>query len=116
MTDTPEKTPSKRELRVGFSRATNWENESDGGSFFSVTFSRLFRTDDGWRSTGSFGLNDLPHLAMLAHRVHQAVDELTPDSREYFILERATLGATIRMSIRHPPFRSYFRSRLEPIV
>lgn len=25
------------------------------------------RTDDGWRSTGSFGLNDFPHLALLAH-------------------------------------------------
>ena len=33
------------------------EDESDGRSFFSVTFLRLRRTDDGWRSTGSDGMN-----------------------------------------------------------
>ena len=35
-------------------------------------------TDDGGRSTSSFGLNDLPYPAMLASRAHQAVEELTP--------------------------------------
>lgn len=78
MTDTPEKNTPAKELRVGSCKAAIWANESDGRSFFSVTFSRLYRTDDAWRSTSSFGLNDLPHLAMLAHRAHQAVDELTP--------------------------------------
>ena len=82
MTDTPDKNTPTKELRVGSCKAAIWANESDGRPFFSVTFSRLYRTDDGWRSTGSFGLNDLPHLAMLTHRAHQAVDELTPDSRE----------------------------------
>ena len=78
MTDTPEKNTPTKEVRVGSCKAAIWENESDGRSFFSVTFSRLYRTDDGWRSTSSFGLNDLPHLAMLASRAHQAVEELTP--------------------------------------
>ncbi|MDE2881969.1 MAG: hypothetical protein OXP70_08970 [Acidobacteriota bacterium] len=81
MTDTPEKNTPTKELRIGSCKAAIWENESDSRPFFSVTFSRLYRTDDGWRSTSSFGLNDLPHLAMLAQRAHQAVDELTPDSR-----------------------------------
>ena len=78
MTDTPEKNTPTKEIRVGSCKAAIWENESDGRSFFSVTFARLYRTDDGWRSTSSFGLNDLPHLAMLASRAHQAVEELTP--------------------------------------
>ncbi len=54
----------------------------NGRSFFSGTLSRLYRTDGGRRSTGSFGLNDLPHLAMVAGQAHQAVDDLPPDSRE----------------------------------
>ena len=81
MTDTPERNIPTKEVRVGPCKAAIWENESDGRPFFSVTFSRLYRTDDGWRSTGSFGLNDLPHLAMLADRAHQAIENLTPDQR-----------------------------------
>ncbi|MDE2972481.1 MAG: hypothetical protein OXU35_09265 [Acidobacteriota bacterium] len=81
MTDTPEKNTPAKELRIGACKAAVWENEADGRSFFSVTFSRLYHTDEGWRSTGSFGLNDLPHLAMLVQRAHQAVEELTPDRR-----------------------------------
>ena len=61
MTDTPEKNSPTKEVRVGSCNAAIWENESDGRTFFSVTFSRLYRTENGWRSTGSFGLNDLPH-------------------------------------------------------
>ncbi|MDE0052402.1 MAG: hypothetical protein OXO52_21675 [Rhodospirillales bacterium] len=82
MTDTADKNTPTKELRVGSCKAAIWENESDGRPFFSVTFSRLYRTDDGWRSTGSFGLNDLPHLAMLADRAHRAVEDLAPGSRE----------------------------------
>ncbi len=82
MPDTPDTNTPTRELRVGSCKAAVWENESDGRSFYSITFARLYRTDDGWRSTGSFGLNDLPHLAMLADRAHQAVEELARDSRE----------------------------------
>lgn len=82
MTDTPEKNTPTKELRIGSCKAAIWENASDGRPFLSVTFSRLYRTDDGWRSTCSFGLNDLPHLAMLADRAHRAVEDLTRDSRE----------------------------------
>ena len=77
MTDTHEKTAPTKELRVGSCKAAIWENASDGHPFFSVTVARLYRTEDGWRSTASFGLNDLPHLALLADRAHQAVEELT---------------------------------------
>lgn len=82
MTDTPEKNTPTMEVRVGSCKAAIWENEADGRPFFCVTFSRLYRTDDGWRSTSSFGLNDLPHLAMLADRAHRAVEDLNPGSRE----------------------------------
>ena len=81
MTVTPEKTPDERTPRRFLPVAIS-ENGSDGRSFFSVTLSRLYRTNGGWRSTSSFGLNDLPHLAMVARQAHPAVDDLPPDSRE----------------------------------
>ena len=81
MTATSEKTPDERTPRRFLPVAVS-ENGSDGRSFFSVSLSRFYRTGDGRRSTGSSGLNDLPHLAMVAQQAHQAVDDLPPDSRE----------------------------------
>ena len=80
MTDTPRTQAQSPPL--GSWKAAVREDQSDGRPFFSVTSSRLYRTDDGWRSNGSFGLNDLPHLALLAHRAHRGVEDLAPDSRE----------------------------------
>ena len=75
MTVTSEKTPDERTPRRFLPVAIS-ENGSDGPSLFSVTLSRLYPADAGWRSTGSLGLNDLPHLAMVAQQAHQAVDDL----------------------------------------
>jgi hypothetical protein len=48
------------QLRCGNIKATIWENTSEKGTFFSTTFSRLFKDQSGaWRNGTSFGLNDL---------------------------------------------------------
>lgn len=65
-----------QELKVGTCRAAIWRNETDGSTFHTATFSRLYKTDDGWRSGSSFGINDLPHLAFLAQETHRALAEL----------------------------------------
>ena len=93
MTDTPEKTPAANGLRAGSSRAAIRANESDGGPFLSVAFSRLYRTNAGCCGTASLGPNNRPHLAMPAHRVRRATGELTPDSGDYRIPLGVTLGA-----------------------
>ena len=74
--------PPVDELRVGTCRAAIWRNEADGNTFHTATFSRLYRTEDGWRSRSSFGINDLPHLALLAQDTHRALAELNaaPDA------------------------------------
>ncbi len=75
MTVTSEKTPDERTPRRFLPVAIS-ENGSDCPSLFSVTLSRLYPAAAGWRSTGSLGLNDLPHLAMVVRQGHQAVDDL----------------------------------------
>ena len=82
MTNTNEKTQPVQEIRVGSCKAAIWENEADGRRFHSVSFSRLYKTDDGWRSTASFGSNELPHLAFLLPKVHSALEELAPEDRD----------------------------------
>ena len=54
-------------LRCGSIKATIWQNVSEKGPFFSMTFSRPFRDQSGaWSNGTSFGLNDLEALVTVA--------------------------------------------------
>lgn len=65
------------ELRIGLCRAALWANDHDGRTRHNVSFSRLYRNEEGeWRSTGSFGRDDLLVLAKLADRAHDRIFEL----------------------------------------
>jgi len=67
------------EVRIGSLKAAIWQNQvgDDGAIRYNVTFGRLYRTDDGeWKTTRSFGLNDLLVLSKLADQVHTRVYEL----------------------------------------
>jgi hypothetical protein len=52
-------------------KAAIWRQESDKGSWYSVTFARAYRDQDGnWQSSGSFGRDDLLVLAKIADQAH----------------------------------------------
>jgi hypothetical protein len=59
-----------QELRIGRIKAAIWQNDSENGSRFNVTFTRLYRDADGWKNSESFGRDDLPLLAKLADQAH----------------------------------------------
>ena len=63
------------EVRIGAIKAAIWQNQvKDGGVRYNVTFGRLYRTDDGeWKTTTSFGRNDLLVLAKLADLAHTRI-------------------------------------------
>ena len=44
------------ELRIGAVKATIWENEVGGITRNNVTFSRIYRDGDQWKTTQGFGL------------------------------------------------------------
>ncbi len=54
------------EIRLGRITSAIWENETEQGMRYNVTFRRLYKADDQWKSTDSFGRNDLHLLAKLA--------------------------------------------------
>ena len=59
------------EIRIGRIRAAIWENDTKNGARHNVTFSRLYRDDEGnWHDTTSFGRDDLPLLCKVSDRVH----------------------------------------------
>ena len=78
-------TPTKPvdEVRLGALKAAIWRNERDNGARFNVTFSRSYRDSEGnWKSTSSFGRDDLLVVAKLADRAHSRIFALQREDRK----------------------------------
>ena len=72
-------TPHKpvAEVRIGRIKATVWRNVTEEGHpRHNVTFSRLYKDGEEWKSTQSFGRNDLLVLAKVADLAHTRIFEL----------------------------------------
>jgi hypothetical protein len=59
-----------QEIRMGRIKAAIWENETQNGTRFNVTVTRLYKDGDEWKSSDSFGRDDLPLLAKVLDRAH----------------------------------------------
>ena len=66
----PAKNGPVHEIRLGRIKGTVWLNETDNGLRYNTTFARLYRVDEEWRETNSFGRDDLPLLGKVADLVH----------------------------------------------
>ncbi len=69
------KTKPVHELRLGRVKAAVWENETQNGTRHNVTFARLYKDDDGWKESTSFGRDDLLLLAKVADQAHTWIHE-----------------------------------------
>ena len=60
------------EVRIGAIKGAIWKNETANGVRYNVTFSRLYKDkdDDQWKSTDSFGRDDLLVLGKVADTAH----------------------------------------------
>ena len=65
-------------VRIGTVKAAIWENRKDGErARYNVTFSKRYRDAEGqWKTTHSFGRNDLLVLAKVADQAHSRIVEL----------------------------------------
>ena len=57
-------------LRFGSIKAAVWRNDTETGVRYNVTFSRLYKEGDQWKSTESFGRDDLLLLGKVANDAH----------------------------------------------
>jgi hypothetical protein len=64
------KTRPITEVRLGTIKAAVWKNETETGVRYNATFSRLYKDGDQWKSTDSFGRDDLLLLAKVADQTH----------------------------------------------
>ncbi len=71
----PDKQKPVQEVRVGSVKAAIWENPTDSGVRHNVTFERIYKSDDEWKQTQSFGRDDLLVLAKVADQAHTWIFE-----------------------------------------
>ena len=64
------KTKPIHEVRLGHIKAAVWRNETEAGVRYNATFSRLYKDADSWKSTESFGRDDLLLLGKVADQTH----------------------------------------------
>lgn len=71
-------------VRIGTVKAAIWENRKDGErARYNVTFSKRYRDAEGqWKTTHSFGRNDLLVLAKVADQAHSQILVLEAEQAE----------------------------------
>ena len=80
MAQTKAKQKPVHELRMGRIKAAIWENETQNGTRHNVTVSRLYRDDDGWKDSTSFGRDDLPLVCKVLDQAHDWIFEQPVES------------------------------------
>jgi hypothetical protein len=63
------------EIRLGRIRAAIWANQNDNGTWYNVTLSRSYKDGDDWRSSASFGRDELLTLAKVADLANSWIHE-----------------------------------------
>lgn len=71
------------EVRLGTIKAAIWANDTDNGTRHNVTFGRLYRDGDQWRTSDSFGRDDLPLLSKVADLAHTWIFQDQADARAH---------------------------------
>jgi len=69
-----------REIRLGKVKAAVWENQTENGIRHNVTFSRIYKDGNEWKSSGSFGRDELPLLCKVADMAHSWIFEHGQDA------------------------------------
>jgi hypothetical protein len=68
--DEMENNKPAHEVRIGMIRATLWANETEHGTRYNVTPSRLYKDGEQWKDSSSFGQDDLLLLAKVLDAAH----------------------------------------------
>ena len=63
------------EIRLGKVKAVIWYNDTSSGVRHNVTIERLYKDGDDWKSTSSFGQDDLPLASKVLDQAHTWIFE-----------------------------------------
>jgi hypothetical protein len=68
------------EVRFGHVKAAIWANEVDGRIRHNVTLQRLYKDGDDWKTSQSFGRDDLALVAKVADQAHTWIFQQAQES------------------------------------
>lgn len=63
------------EVRLGRIKAAIWANETENGVRHNVTITRLYKDGNDWKTSASFGREELPLVAKVADLAHSWIYE-----------------------------------------
>ena len=63
------------EVRLARIKAAIWENETQTGVRHNVTISRIYKDGNEWKTSDSFGRDDLPLVAKVSDLAHSWIFE-----------------------------------------
>jgi hypothetical protein len=81
LADSPRKRPVQ-DVRLGHIKAAIWENTVGDLVRYNVTFSRIYKDQDEWKSSDTFGRDDLLVLAKVADQAHTWICAAAKPDRE----------------------------------
>ena len=70
------------EVRIGLIRAAVWANSTRDAVIHNVTFERRYRDGEEWKSTNSFGRDDLLKLAKVADEAHSWISQQSSPKKD----------------------------------
>ncbi|MBV9123699.1 MAG: hypothetical protein JO112_10115 [Planctomycetes bacterium] len=81
MTDKAQPAHKLRSRRGGLV-VTIWKNESDKGSWYSVTPARIYKQGDQWKESNSFDADDLLRLSKLLDQADSWIENAEQAERQ----------------------------------
>ena len=63
------------EIRLGRIKAAIWENETREGNRHNISLTRIYKDENIWKDSTSFGRDDLPLQAKVADLAHTWIFE-----------------------------------------
>lgn len=59
------------EIRLGTIKATIWKNEAEDFTRYNISFSRSYLSDGIWKTSDSYGRDDLPRVIKCADLAYE---------------------------------------------
>jgi hypothetical protein len=83
--NSPQKPPAPaqrpaHEIRLGRIKATIWANHGETGTWYNVTLSRTYKDGDEWKSSSSFGRDQLLTVAKVADLANSWIHDQSQSS------------------------------------
>ena len=70
-----EKKQPIHQIRIASVKASIWENTTEAGTRYNVTFEKLYKDGEEWKFSESFGRDDLLVLAKVSDQAHTFICE-----------------------------------------